>query len=385
MEGSARTGDIRLIPTDLAVLELREPRKDLPCTLDPIQPILGFDLRHHSGYEVTVPLKELALSGGRLTILFRVTPENDKPSYFLQQVTVPAITEDARGNASLQGIFDVGEGKYHIDWLMRDQVERVCSAYWDVEVELPDKNRQIGFGPPPGVVDTTDVDQFKDEPPVMRLNGGKLLHVKILVNYAPQSPESSAMQPLDTAALVSVLRTISRDPHIGRFSLIAFNLQERRVVYRQDNADRIDFPALGQALESLNLGTVDVASLADRYGDTEFLEELVRSETAGRDYPDALVFVGPKAMLDENVPEEALAEVGRLDYPIFYLNCNLYPRRTPWRDAIGHVVRFFKGSEYIISRPLDVLSSVKDMVARTLTLKRPVRSPEPVPPVSQAR
>src|SRR5580658_6721062 len=46
--------------TDLAVLEQGEQRKDLPCTIIPSKPALGFDLRFHAGYQVTVPLKELA-------------------------------------------------------------------------------------------------------------------------------------------------------------------------------------------------------------------------------------------------------------------------------------------------------------------------------------
>ena len=33
--------------------------------------------------------------------------------------------------------FDVGEGKYHIDWLMRDRSERVCSYNWDARPSLP--------------------------------------------------------------------------------------------------------------------------------------------------------------------------------------------------------------------------------------------------------
>jgi len=74
------------------------------------------------------------------------------------------------------------------------------------------------------------------------------------VNFAPQNSLSASLQPLDTSALVSILRSIFREPRIGKFSIIAFNMQEQRVVYRQDGADRIDFPALGEALTSLNLG-----------------------------------------------------------------------------------------------------------------------------------
>ena len=59
---------------------------------------------------------------------------------------------------------------------------------------------------------------------------------------------------MDTVALVSILRRISREPQFGKFSLVAFNIQEQRVLYRQSSSERIDFPALGHALESMKLG-----------------------------------------------------------------------------------------------------------------------------------
>ena len=70
------------------------------------------------------------------------------------------------------------------------------------------------------------------------------------MNFAPQNSLSPRLQPLDTTALVSILRTISRDPRIGKFSIVAFNMQEQKVIYRQDDASRIDFPALGNALKT---------------------------------------------------------------------------------------------------------------------------------------
>jgi hypothetical protein len=37
---------------------------------------------------------------------------------------VPPIDENAKGNAYLQGAFDVGEGNYHVELLMRNRSER---------------------------------------------------------------------------------------------------------------------------------------------------------------------------------------------------------------------------------------------------------------------
>ncbi|MCC6343284.1 MAG: acetyltransferase [Bryobacterales bacterium] len=371
MAGSGPGGTVRIFNTDMAVMEMREVRKDLPCTVTPAKANLGFDLKFHSGYEVTVPMRELAGAENLLTIIFRVSAEgkNEEPLYFTQRVRVPVIEEDAKGEAYLQGVFDVGEGKYHIDWLMRDRSERVCSYYWDTEAQLLVRDKPITVGIPPQTVRAAETEQFREEPPVERNTADGDLGVKVLVNFAPQNSRSATLQPADTSALVSILRTISRDPRIQRFTVVAFNLQEQRVVYRQREAGKIDFPKLGEALETLKLGTVDVKKLAQKRGETEFLTDLIRTESGGEMHADALIFAGPKAMLEENVPTEALKEVD-LGAPVFYLNYNLNPQHMPWRDSIGHAVKYFKGQEFTISRPRDVWFAVSEIVSRVVKSKQ---------------
>lgn len=366
LSGSGPGDTVNIFNTDSAILEAQEPRKDLPCTATPVKPVLGFDLKFHSGYEVSVPLKELAGNGNLLTMVFRVTPADhkDEPVYMSQRVNVPDIEENAHGDAYLQGSFDVGEGKYHVDWLMRDRSERVCSAYWDTEAALSVKDKSVALDIPMETVRTADLEPFKDEPPVERESRGKPLNVKVIVNFAPQSAASATLQPLDLNALIWILRSIAREPRIGTFSIVAFNLQEQRVVYRQENSSRIDFPALGQALNSLNLGTVDVKRLSQKHGETEFLSKLFTQELNPQDRTDAVIFAGPKVMLDNGLPQETLKKVADTEYPVFYMNYNLDPQAIPWRDAIGNVVKYLKGIEYTINRPRDLWSAWGDIMSR---------------------
>ena len=364
-------GGVRLLPSDMAIFEGGEARKDLPCTVTPAKPMLGFDLKFHTGYDIAVPMKELAGSENVLSIVFRVAPSNrsDEYVYFGHRFKVPALEDDAKGDAYLQGAFDVGEGSYHVDWLMKDRTERVCSFSWDSEAELPLKDKQIALAVNAGTIQRADGEQFREDPPVERILSEPPLNVKVLVNFAPQKYESAALQPADTSALVSILRQIARDPHIGRFSIVAFNVQEQRVLYRQESGSRIDFPALGQALASLSLGTVDLKRLSQKHGDTEFLTDLIKQEVNSADPPDALVFAGPKVMLDANVPQEDLREVGDVRYPVFYMNYNLNPQAAPWRDSISRAVHFFRGTEYTISRPRDLWFAVSDLVSRVVKAK----------------
>jgi hypothetical protein len=372
MPAAAPGGMVRLFTSDAAILEAQEARKDLPCTVTPNKPSVGFDLKFHTGYEVSVPLKDLAGSENQLTMVFRATPENhpDEGVYFSQHVAVPAIEEDEKGAAYLQGEIEVGEGKYHIDWLMRDRAERVCSFHWDAEATLPPRDKQMALNIQSTVVQPIDNEPFKQEPPVVREQGERPLSVKVMVNFAPQDSLSATLQPLDTNALISILRNIAREPRIGKFSIVAYNMQEQRVIYREESASQIDFPALGKALKSLNLGTVDLKRLTQKHGDTDFLANLITSEVKdNHEEPDAIIFAGPKVMLESGLSPETLKALGDVKFPVFYMNYNLNPQSNPWRDAIGSCVRYLKGAEFTITRPRDLFFAWTDIMGRIVKLK----------------
>jgi hypothetical protein len=366
-------GAVRLLTLDAAIFEAGEQRKDLPCTVNPVKPILGFDLKFHSGYEVTVPLKDLAGSDNVLTMVFRVTPADHPadPVYLSQKINVPEIEENAGGPAYLEGQFVVGEGKYKVDWLMRDRAERVCSQSWDIEAILPARDRQMSLDIAASAVQPAESEIFKQEAPVERDQHEAPLNVKVVVNFAPQDSASAALQPLDTGALLSILRNIARDPRVSKYSVVAFNMQEQKVVYRQDGASQIDFPALGTALKSLNLGTIDLKRLSQKHGDAAFLGDLLAAELKEdkQSSPDAVIFAGPKVMIEDGLSPETLRQISDVKLPVFYMNYNLNPQVNPWRDAIGAAVRQLKGLEFTISRPRDVFFSWAEIVGRIVKLK----------------
>jgi hypothetical protein len=370
MQGMSPGGTVHLLSSDAATLDMGEAKKDLPCTVNPVKPVLGFDLRFHAGYDITVPLREIAGESDLLTIIFRVSSAADKdtPFYFSQKYTVPEIEEDAKGDALLQGGFDIGEGDYHVDWLMRDKQERVCSSSWDVNAALSGRDQNTKLAIAQNTIEASDEDFFKEEPPVTRINTPEPVKVKVLINFAPQRSFAASMQPVDTSALTSILRNISREPRICKFSIVAFNMNEQRVVYRRDDADQIDFPEMGKALAAVKLGMVDYKKLSDKHSETEFLTKLISDELSNNS-ADAVIFAGPKVMLDEGVPADSLKELSSISYPVFYMNYNLTPQQNPWRDTIGNVVKRLRGWEYTISRPRDLWTSWSDIMGRIAKLK----------------
>jgi hypothetical protein len=191
----------------------------------------------------------------------------------------------------------------------------------------------------------------------------------VIVNFAPQDSLSATLQPIDTNALISILRSIAREPRITRFSIVAFNMQEQRVIYRQEGASQIDFPAMGEALHSLNLGTVDLKRLGQKHGDTDFLTTFITQEVKeSKESPDAVIIAGPKVMTDTSIQQDVL-KVSEIKFPVFYMNYNLNPQANPWRDAIGTAVKAMKGSEFTISRPRDLFFAWSEIIGRIVKFK----------------
>lgn len=376
---AAEPGDpVTIMPSDLAIFESDDPRKEIPCSVVQHKAELGFDLRFHAGYEVTVPLSEVAGDGGLLTVVFRIRSQADPglPTYFLQHFTVPTVADDAKGDALLEGEINLGEGIYHVDWLMRDRSERICSSSWDVEAALAQKDRPMDLFLSPNKVAAAATELFVNDTEVrLPAPPAEALNVKLLVNFSPQDSLSATLRRSDTDALVSMLKAIQRDRRIGKISLVAFNISDARVVYRQETAEQIDFPALGKALQTVKLGTVSLQHLGEKQSETNFLQSLIEQEVGAAAHPDAVIFAGPKAMLKADVPQEDLRRIGDVECPVFYMNYNLNPQAVPWKDSISHAIKAFRGTEYTISRPRDLWFSTSEMVNHILRTKRSRMAP----------
>jgi hypothetical protein len=361
----------RLIEADRDILDSGNSNDGLGCRVEGLRPRLGFDLRYHVQYRARVSLKDLAGYGNRLRILVRVTPfgRPADPVYLIQRFTVPAIDVSTGGEANLPGAFLVGPGRYRVDWVLRDARDRVCSARWEVEAKNGDKDVLPSLAAHTAAARPGEL--FWDSPAPPRDSPPGALHLKIVANFSPADRRASALKPSDLEPLVSILRQLGREPAFGRFSLVAFNMNEERVIYQQGPGPRLDFRALGKAVSEVDVGTIDFRRLQDRESGSRFLTELLRENLGPQTpEPDAIVIVGPKLMLEKKVSEDVLRQAGRTGSPVFYLNYNLNPRRHPWRDAIASVLKLYQGLEYAIYRPRDLSAALNDLRARLAPMTR---------------
>lgn len=346
-------GKVLLYPSDLAVLETSEPRQDLPCVVRPIEPVLGFDLRFHTGYRFRIPLKDLAGAGGTGHVIVRVIPRGaDEPVYLSDHFAIPPGVEGARGEVVREAGFQLGEGRYRVDWLLRDTGGRVCSAHW--EVTAKNHRDAPAAALPANTVRAEAADLFEEEPPVNR--NGAPISVKVLLNVSAPPGTRSAER---VAVLVSMLRVIGRDPRISRLSLVAFDVPSRRVLFRQGSSSRIDFPGLGSALRERPSMLVDYRQLQQKDGDSLFFRSMLEREIGDSERPDAIVFLGPGLAFSRRM-EKLGADPA---CPIFFVEVNAGMEAEPspgFAKSIG-------GRVYRVYRPVDWAAAWQGIMAALTT------------------
>ena len=107
------------------------------------------------------------------------------------------------------------------------------------------------------------------------------------------------------------------------------------------------------------------AQLQDEESDTRFLSELIQEHLGPQERrPDAVIFVGPKLMLERKISGKLLAQAGAVNSPVFYFVYNSNPRSNPWKDTISTVLKAYKGLEYTITLPKDLGRAMSDMLFR---------------------
>lgn len=368
---------VRISREELAILDESKPRRDFPCTVRPTRPALGFDLRMHTGIQATFlpgyPLEK----EGNLRAVLRVTPASGESTFTAERTRVPKLEELRDKRLTATSGFAVGEGRYRVDWLLRDQAGGVCSTHLEVEAKLPRRARGVSLIAP-GLVQSESLDPFRREPRTAAPRQG--LHLKVLVNFASRSVSTAVLEPRNLDPVLSILRALSSDNRVASLSVVGFLLVDQRVFYRQGEALGIDFPALGTALKSLELGTVEYERFVGEKGQQWFLADLLKAEVGGEDRPDALVIVGPQVWTREDIPAGDLKRLGPVGYPVFYMKCG--PLRIPEPfDTMARLIGVFRGRVYRITSPAEIGNATRDAVDRILRSRAssvPERVSDPV-------
>jgi hypothetical protein len=358
-----RVDPASIAPADSKLLSNSRTVNDLACRPAPVKPAIGLDLRFHSGYEVTLQLQNIAGRGGELRTVVRVTSvaRPDRPVFLAASIPVPPQGPASNGEADLKGEYVVGPGQYRVDWLTAAG-GLSCSAHWQIETKADASLRGVPLGMPANTADAVPADPFDDgsDKPRTAAHG---FNVKLLVNFSAPGLDTGSMTSDDLRGITAILQGVAREPRFGRFSLVAFSVDQQRVVYRQLLESRIDFASLGASVRSLRFGTVPLQQLSNPDSTDNFVARILQEELGSHDPPpDAIVIVSPTMLDDKRIRKRISSAQLHVTCPVFYLSYNPNPAKYPWSGSLADAAKAFHAQEFTISGPKDLTSALRKMI-----------------------
>jgi len=272
---------------------------------------------------------------------------------------VDPIPEGTKGRIELDDSFVVGEGRYSVEWRLRDSFGRHCSAEWKIEAKPKRSERNVKMTLRPGDVDDSLVYIFRPELGIADPDMGRPLRLKVFLNFDVRRRRRAArVRVWEFMPRIAVLRSLSRHPRLGQFALVVYSLDEQDVFHSHDLQSYLEFRPLRDALKGLSPATVSLEQLG-RDAERDFFGEMLTREISAEDSIDAYVFVGPDGRFGEKLSRGARETLSGVEKPVFFLNTSA----RPWRGLVGNAVGVLDGKEYKVWDPKKLSAGVAKLVA----------------------
>jgi hypothetical protein len=343
-------------------------RKDtLACEVETDRPSLDFAFRFEIRYVVRCPLREFKGEAAQLTTILRVHPGEGQPSIFVAPYEVPAAPVQLKSWLDLRrlhnefefsGAIAAGAGEYPIELVLTDGHERFFRHSWKATAEL--RRDELGMSPTlkPGTVMGMRQPFWERN----ATNSNSPHRLTVLLDAAPVNPQGVKLRAWDRSFLLNSLYSLLRHVPAAQVRLIAFNLDQQREVFRQEELDRFTFVKLAQALSDLELGTVSKKTLERHEGWAELLAGLIEGEATGTPGASAIIFLGPHGRVGKKMTCDAPDYRPGMSPRIFYFE--YFERQgSDFPDSIEHLTNACKGRIFKLHSPIDLGRNIARMRA----------------------
>jgi hypothetical protein len=356
----------------------------LKCQFSAVEPALSYSLRLETGFSVEIPLKQFQGAGHGWDVLLRVTPEGREPVFLTVSQTLAEAPNWKDGE--FKGMFLVGEGGYGVDALLKDDEGRVCKSSWRVQARLEGEERSFAPSLAAGSVAEASAR------PGVPMRGRSHARVTALVHAASFVPGHAKIGEDDVQAFAGSLETLLERVGLRSVRVVVFDLEESAPLYENDDFRMSDLDTVAKALAGAQLGVISYDTLKNRRGPVETTAELVRSELARPDAPDALVLIGPYSPIPAGASTSIAIRQSLEPANLFYLQYRQYQRRErampdaepgrvrsaamgvplplptvapPQRpDALAIVTRAMKGETIAVFRPHEFAGAIRHILNR---------------------
>jgi hypothetical protein len=345
------------VPATLAAAFTANPvEQSLRCEVTPVQPTLDFRFRFQAGYSVNVPMEQYLGPKHGWAIFTRVTPPDGKPAaYLVARVRLPDVPP-TKVKIDTFGGFLVGPGRYHIEWVLYDDQERVCRKDWNIEAKLTHGEHNVKLDIPPATVadfggkGLPPQTRARDDAPPFRLT--------ILLHAAPISPHRTQLRINDRILLMSTLASLAGVVPALSVRLAVFNLDKQQILFNQEDFTLASLGRVAQALSDMELDAIDYHTLQNPTGHVDLLSDLINRELASPKPSDAVVFLGPASRYLDKMPPSAV-DTAAAKLRFFYFQYRPLRVRGPMLpDSITHAVERVKGRLIHITSPAEFANAI---------------------------
>lgn len=351
-------------PSLIRYLDPRPGDVSFTCEVSPIAPVLNFSFRFQAGYVVRVSMAQFTGAGHRWNMIVEVAPQGGgRTVYFGRQLPLPEIPP-TRKSAEFAGGYLVGEGRYRVRWLMLDDRQRVCRKEWTVEVKPRLSERRVKVSIPPSTVSELTWENMLQ--PAKASAEGPARDLTLLLDIAPLSLRRTRLRAADRLLLIALTSSVLESVPARRVRLVAFSLDQQREIFRRESLAPGDLEQLVQALEGVELASVDYRVLQNPQGSQLLLGQLVEQELAASPPSGTVLFVGPAVRYLDKVAVDSLERPAGLAPNFYYFQYRPILRRPVayLPDTINRLVSRLKGKSFVIRTPADFQKAI-DRLGKT--------------------
>lgn len=337
----------------------------LRCSYYHEKPFFDFVFRYTAGFKVSTQLARFK-PGETLFLYARVKPQKGQPLFVRDAFEVPDYRAQIgdrlsekdinRIDVELSDAFALGEGRYAVDAVLLSSQGRGCRHQWVLKAGNPAKpDKSVAL--PPDTAAPLDAAAWDGK----LATAGHGLRLTVLLDANSLNPGASKLFVWDRAFLLQSLASLLRQLPVESVQLVAFNLDQRREIFRERSFGVKEFSELGKVLKKIETATIPYQALR-RSGWSDLLLHLVHEQIQS-DGTDLVVFLGPNTNLWERIPKEMLASSS--DKPPQFAYLEYYPHfgaEVP--DVIEFLTHDLHGTVYHVHSPGQFRQSVQKLLLK---------------------
>ncbi len=344
------------LPASVRNLDKLPDEKRLGCQVRAIAPAMTFGFRYQAGFVAQIPLALYPGKGHTWVMMTKVTPQggSGKPVFLMNAARLPVIPPKSNLMGQIGGAYSLGPGKYRVQWMMVDEQNRACRKSWKISVKPKSSERLVSLALPEYTVDDMWLRR-KSETQTAKVDK-KPFDLTVMLHVAPMSMRRQRIGGYDKGTLIAALSSTIDVMQARKVRVIAFNLEQQKVIFRQESLTSNGRDQLAQAIDGLELGTVNYKVLQRPLGHLELLAKLIGDENGAAKPSDAVVFIGPQARYFDRLSAAALEKAPGLPPKFFYFQFRPFFRRESEAnpdDSISSAVSKLKGKSVAIYSPGD--------------------------------